>query len=121
MLDGFKKVRHTKPMLSADKTKDIADIKKFIGNADFYCSYKLDGLTIVVRYENGEFVQGITRGNGEIGEDVTEACRFIRNLPMKIPYKESLELRGECVISWSEFARINEALEQPYSHPRPDI
>lgn len=118
VLDGFKKVRHSKPMLSADKTKDIADIKKFIGNADFYCSYKLDGLTIVVRYENGEFVQGITRGNGEIGEDVTEACRFIRNLPMKIPYKEPLELRGECVISWMEFARINETLEQPYSHPR---
>lgn len=118
ILDGFKKVKHTKPMLSANKTKDTKEIEKFVGNNKFYVSYKLDGLTVVVRYKNGEFIQGITRGNGIEGEDVTEQCRFIKNLPMSIPYKKDLELRGECVISWDEFRRINEGLDTPYSHPR---
>ena len=118
VLDGFTKVQHTKPMLSADKTKDVEEIKRFIGNNDYYCSYKLDGLTLVVRYKNGKFVQGITRGNGEFGEDVTEQCRFIKNLPMQISNLNDIELRGECVISWEEFDRINSTLETPYSHPR---
>lgn len=118
MLDGLEKVEHTKPMLSAAKTKDIDDIKKFIKDNDYYCSYKLDGLTLVVRYEKGKFVQGITRGSGLIGEDVTEQCKHISNLPMLIPNKNTLELRGECVISWEEFDRINSTLTKPYSHPR---
>ncbi len=118
VLDGFKKVTHTKPMLSANKTKDIKEIKRFLENNDFYCSYKLDGLTLIVRYKDGNFVQGITRGNGIDGEDVTEACRFIRNLPMQIPDKQDIELRGECVISWDEFKRINSTLETQYAHPR---
>ena len=118
VLDGFTKVQHTKPMLSADKTKDIEEIKRFVGDKDYYCSYKLDGLTLVVRYKNGKFVQGITRGSGEIGEDVTEQCRFIKNLPMQISNVHDIELRGECVISWEEFDRINSTLETPYSHPR---
>ena len=118
ILDGFKKVKHSKPMLSASKTKDINEVKKFLKNNDFYCSYKLDGLTLVVRYENGEFVQGITRGGGLEGEDVTEQCKFIKNLPMKISNKHKIELRGECVISWDEFNRINKTLITPYSHPR---
>lgn len=118
LLDGFKKVQHSKPMLSAAKTKDINEIRKFLGDHEWYCSGKLDGLTLVVIFENGEFVQGITRGNGTVGEDVTEACRFIKNLPMRIPYKERLELRGECVMSWKEFNRINENLVDKYSHPR---
>lgn len=118
MLDGLEKVEHTKPMLSATKTKNMNDIKTFIGSNDFYCSYKLDGLTLVVRYENGRFVQGITRGNGLIGEDVTEQCKYISNLPMTIPNKNTLELRGECVISWNEFRRINSMIDKPYSHPR---
>lgn len=118
VLDGFKKVKHTKPMLSANKTKDIKEIEKFVVNNKFYGSYKLDGLTVVVRYKNGDFIQGITRGNGLEGEDVTEQCRFIKNLPMTIPYKNDLELRGECVISWDEFKRINKDLDTPYSHPR---
>ena len=117
-LEGLKKVEHSKPMLSANKTKDIEDIRKFIGNNSFYASMKLDGLTTLLRYENGEFKQGITRGNGTIGEDVTEACKFISNIPMKIPYKESLEIRGETVISWDEFKRVNEIVPEPYSHPR---
>lgn len=118
VLDGFKKVEHSKPMLSADKTKEISEVEKFIDNRDFYCSYKLDGLTLVVKYKDGKFVQGITRGNGTIGEDVTEQCRFIKNLPMEISNKHDIELRGECVISWDEFHRINSTLDELYSHPR---
>lgn len=118
ILDGFTKVKHSKPMLSANKTKDTQEIEKFVAGKRFYGSYKLDGLTVVVRYKNGEFIQGITRGNGIEGEDVTEQCRFIKNLPMSIPYKKDLELRGECVISWDEFRRINKNLDTPYSHPR---
>ena len=118
VLEGFNKVTHTKPMLSANKTKEISEIKSFLGNKDFYCSYKLDGLTLVVRYKNGKFIQGITRGNGIEGEDVTEQCKFIKNLPMQISNEHEIELRGECVISWEEFRRINSTLEVPYSHPR---
>lgn len=118
VLDCFTKVKHSKPMLSAAKTKDINEIKRFIGDQPFYCSYKLDGLTLVVRYKNGEFVQAVTRGNGEIGEDVTAQARMITNLPMHIDYNDKLELRGECVISWKNFHKINESLDEPYSHPR---
>ena len=120
VLDELKKVKHTKPMLSAKKTKDSNEIKAFLKDYDWYCSYKMDGLTLVVRYnENGKFVQGITRGtDGIIGEDVTEQCRFIKNLPMKIPCSQPLELRGECVISYDEFNRINKEVLEPFKHPR---
>lgn len=118
ILEGMQKIEHSKPMLSAAKTKDVNEIKKFLGNQEFYCSYKLDGLTMVARYKNGKFVQAITRGTGLIGEDVTEQAKFISNLPMTIPYKNDLELRGECVISWDQFHKVNETLEEQYSHPR---
>lgn len=118
LLDGFKKVEHTKPMLSANKTKDMSEIGKFIGSHEVVESFKLDGLTIVVRYENGVFKQAITRGNGEIGEDVTENFRNCTNLPLKLRYDFNLEVRGECVISWENFNKINESLEESYSHPR---
>ncbi len=118
ILDGFTKVKHSKLMLSANKTKETQEIEKFVAGKRFYGSYKLDGLTVVVRYKDGKLTQGITRGNGIEGEDVTEQCRFIKNLPMNIPYKENLELRGECVISLDEFRRINKDLDTPYSHPR---
>ena len=118
VLDCFTKIQHTKPMLSAAKTKNINDIKKFLGNNKFYCSFKLDGLTLVVRYRNGKFVQAVTRGTGIIGEDVTEQAKMIANLPMHIPYDGDLELRGECVVSWDNFNAINEKLENKYSHPR---
>ena len=118
VLDGFQKVTHSKPMLSAAKTKDVNEIKKFIGNNDFYCSYKLDGLTLICIYENGKFKQAITRGTGLVGEDVTEQAKMIENLPMHISYDGYLELRGECVVSWENFHKINENLEEPYSHPR---
>ena len=118
VLDGFQKVTHSKPMLSAAKTKDDNEVKKFIGNNDFYCSYKLDGLTLVVIYEHGKFKQAITRGTGLVGEDVTEQAKMIENLPMCIPYDRYLELRGECVVSWKNFHKINKGLDEPYSHPR---
>lgn len=118
VLEGFQKVTHSKPMLSAAKTKDVNEIKKFVGNNDFYCSYKLDGLTLVTIYEGGEFKRAITRGNGSVGEDVTEQAKMIANLPMHIPYDDYLELRGECVVSWKHFHKINEGLAEPYSHPR---
>ena len=118
VLDGFKKVTHSKPMLSAAKTKDVNEIKKFIGNNAYYCSYKLDGLTLVVVYENGKFKQATTRGTGLVGEDVTEQAKMIKNLPMSIPYDGYLELRGECVVSWDDFNKINASLAEPYSHPR---
>lgn len=118
VLDGFQKVTHSKPMLSAAKTKNVDEIKKFIGKNDFYCSYKLDGLTLVCVYENGELKKAITRGTGLVGEDVTEQAKMISNLPMSIPYGGYLELRGECVVSWENFRKINQGLEEPYSHPR---
>ena len=118
VLDGFQKVTHSKPMLSAAKTKDINEIEKFIGQNQFYCSYKLDGLTLVTRYKDGKFVQAVTRGTGIVGEDVTEQAKMIPNLPMSIPYDGELELRGECVVSWDNFNKINEKLENKYSHPR---
>lgn len=118
VLDGFQKVTHSKPMLSAAKTKDVDEIKKFIGGNYFYCSYKLDGLTLVCIYENCQFKQAITRGTGLVGEDVTEQAKMIENLPMCIPYNGHLELRGECVVSWENFHKINDGLKEPYSHPR---
>lgn len=118
VLDCFTKVEHSKPMLSAAKTKDINEIKKFVGDNEFYCSYKLDGLTMVCRYSNGNFVQAVTRGTGLVGEDVTEQAKMISNLPMHIPYDGNLELRGECVVSWENFHKINDGLENKYSHPR---
>ena len=108
VLDGFNKITHSKPMLSAAKTKDVNEIEKFVSNNNFYCSYKLDGLTLVCSWENGELKQAVTRGTGIVGEDVTEQAKMISNLPLKIPYTEYLELRGECVISWDNFKQFEE-------------
>ena len=118
LLDGLKKVNHTKPMLSANKTKDMDEIAAFIGDNKVVQSWKLDGLTIVVRYENGKYKQAITRGNGVVGEDVTEAIKHCTNIPLVLGENVNLEVRGECVISWDNFNKINENLEEPYSHPR---
>lgn len=118
VLEGMTKVIHSKPMLSAQKTKDIQDIDKWANGRQYYTSYKLDGLTLVLRYENGCLTQAITRGSGVEGEDVTEQARFLYNIPLTIPLHNSLELRGECVCSWEEFRRINKTLQEPFAHPR---
>lgn len=118
VIDSLNKVKHSKPMLSANKTKDISEIKKFIGNHQCVMSWKEDGLTIVLRYINGIFTQAITRGSGDIGEDVTHTMKMCKNIPIKLPYCTDIEVRGECVISWNEFERINSYITDTYKHPR---
>lgn len=118
VIDSLQKVKHSKPMLSANKTKDIKEIKKFIGDRLCVMSWKEDGLTIVLRYVNGKFVQAITRGSGDLGEDVTHTMKMCKNIPIRLPYCVDIEVRGECVISWKEFERINSRLDNPYKHPR---
>ena len=118
ILPGLQKQKHSKPMLSAAKTKDVNEIKKFINWRDFYGSYKLDGLSIVLIYENGKLQTALTRGSGSEGEIVTEQAKHICNLPHVIPYKERLEIRGECVVSWDNFNYLNSCLKEPFSHPR---
>jgi len=118
VLDSLTAVTHTKPMLSADKTKSTAEIFKFIGGRMVVISWKLDGLTLVLRYEGGKLTQAITRGDGLKGEDVTHTVRVMGNVPLTIPCTDSLEVRGEGVISWQNFNELNETLAEPYSHPR---
>lgn len=104
--DGFVKVKHTEPMLSAAKTKDIGDIQKWQrkhGDRVVCASWKEDGATCVLRYKEGKLVQALTRGDGYYGEDVTENAKTITNLPLQIPYKDELEIRGECVITRSTY------------------
>lgn len=119
ILESLAEVRHTKPMLSAGKTKSIEDLIRFAAGRAVLMSWKMDGLTLVLRYEYGKLKQAITRGReGIIGEDVTHTVRTFRNVPLTIPTKESFEVRGEGVISWESFRRINASLEEPYTHPR---
>lgn len=119
ILESLTEVRHTRPMLSADKTKSIDDLVRFAGGRDVVLSWKLDGLTLVLRYDNGELQQAITHDReGIIGEDVTHTVRTFLNVPLTVPTKEPFEVRGEGVISWENFKKINEELEEPYTHPR---
>jgi len=120
VLESLTQVEHTRPMLSAAKTKSRDDIVKFIGDKAAVVSWKLDGLTLVLRYENGKLKQAITRGaEGRIGEDVTHTVKVYTNVPLEIPYEKPLEVRGEGVISWSNFEKINqESDDEPYTHPR---
>lgn len=119
ILESLAEVRHTKPMLSAGKTKSIEDLIRFAAGRAVLLSWKMDGLTLVLRYEYGKLKQAITRGReGIIGEDVTHTVRTFRNVPLTLPTKESFEVRGEGVISWESFRKINASLEEPYTHPR---
>lgn len=119
VLDEIHKVLHTKPMLSADKTKSIEDVLRFMNGRPCVLSWKLDGSTMVLRYENGELKQAITRGDGYAGDDVTHTARVFLNIPIRIKEKEKIEVRGEAVIRWSYFHKINEELaDSRYSHPR---
>ena len=103
-------------MLSADKTKSVQEIHKFLGGRRAVLSWKLDGLTLVLRYDGGRLVKAITRGDGLKGEDVTHNVRVMGNVPLAIPCTEPLEVRGECVISWQNFKELNEL--EPSAHPR---
>lgn len=120
ILSALEKVRHESKMLSLDKTKEIDKLKSFLNHNEGILSWKLDGLTIVLTYENGKFIRAVTRGNGEIGEDVTHNAKHFKNVPMKISYKGPLVLRGEAVISYTAFEKINEKLpeEEKYKNPR---
>lgn len=115
------KVAHDKPMLSLSKTKSIDELSSFLQERDGLLSWKLDGLTVVLTYENGELVKAVTRGNGEVGEVITPNAKTFINLPKKISFKEKLVLRGEAVISYSDFERINASIENDedkYKNPR---
>lgn len=119
ILEELTPVRHTRPMLSADKTKSIDDLIKFAGGRDVILSWKMDGLTLVLRYNNGLLEQAITRGReGIIGEDVTHTVRTFMNVPLSVPSRAQFEVRGEGVISWENFEKINLSLDEPYRSPR---
>ena len=115
------KEEHASPMLSLDKTKSVETLQSFLGEQKGILSWKLDGLTVVMTYEKGEFVKAVTRGNGRIGEIVTESAKRFRNLPLRIPFKGRLVLRGEALIRYSDFAKINEEIPEEgakYKNPR---
>ena len=108
-------------MLSLDKTKEVPVLQEWLGTQKGLLSWKLDGLTIVLTYEGGELVKAVTRGNGEIGEVITNNAKVFSNVPLRIPYQGQLLLRGEAIIKYSDFARINEEIEDvdaKYKNPR---
>ncbi|MDO4452114.1 MAG: NAD-dependent DNA ligase LigA [Lachnospiraceae bacterium] len=121
VLSELPKERHEKPMLSLDKTKEISGLKDFLGNQKAIISWKLDGLTIVLTYRDGELQKAVTRGNGEVGEVITNNAKVFKNIPLHISYKGELVLRGEAVIGYKDFERINEEIEDvdaKYKNPR---
>lgn len=120
-VDALPKETHESPMLSLDKTKDREVLRGFIGNHKTLLSWKMDGLTIVLTYENGELQKAVTRGNGIVGEVITNNARVFRNIPLKIAYQGRLVLRGEAIITYSDFERINNSIEDvdaKYKNPR---
>lgn len=116
VLPYLMKVHHSVPMLSADKSTNIEDVKKFIGDHFVVASYKLDGSTVVAKYNRGQFIQGLSRGSGTDGEDITHTVKMIKNLPMTIPYKGYLEIRGEALIPWKYYNEMNK--DGTFGHPR---
>ena len=120
-VDELPKEKHESPMLSLGKTKDREELKEWLKDKEGLLSWKLDGLTIVLTYENGKLVKAVTRGNGEVGEVVTNNAKTFVNLPLSIPYQGKLILRGEAVITYEDFKKINEsieAVEDKYKNPR---
>ena len=120
-VDELPKERHESPMLSLDKTKDVNELAAFAGEHEVLLSWKLDGLTVVLTYENGELSKAVTRGNGEIGEVITNNARVFRNIPLTIAHKGETILRGEAVIRYSDFEKINAEIADEaakYKNPR---
>ena len=121
VLSELPKERHESPMLSLDKTKSTADLQEWLGDQTGILSWKLDGLTVVLTYSGGTLKKAVTRGNGEIGEVITSNARVFANVPVTISFQGELVLRGEAVIRYSEFNRINEAIDDvdaKYKNPR---
>lgn len=121
VLGELPKQAHPSPMLSLDKTKDVAALQEWLGDQEGLLSWKLDGLTIVLSYLEGELIQAVTRGSGEIGEVITNNARMFDNIPLKLSYKGALVLRGEAVIRYSDFNRMNDEIEDVdarYKNPR---
>ena len=120
VLSALPKETHPSPMLSLDKTKETDQLVSWLGNKEGLLSWKMDGLTIVLAYEDGKLVKAVTRGNGQVGEVITNNAKVFKNIPLEIPCKSHLVLRGEAVISYSEFERINQLLgeEEQYKNPR---
>ena len=121
VLSELPKERHEKPMLSLDKTKEISRLKEFLGAKKAVISWKLDGLTIVLTYRDGSLYKAVTRGNGEIGEVITNNAKVFCNIPLQIAHKGELILRGEAVIGYRDFEKINEEIEDvdaKYKNPR---
>ena len=120
-VDELPKERHEVPMLSLDKTKDVEVLRAFIGKNRTMISWKLDGLTVVLTYRGGELTKALTRGNGEVGEVITNNARVFRNIPLRIAYQGDLVLRGEAVISYPDFEWINREtpdVDAKYKNPR---
>ena len=121
VLSELPKERHERPMLSLDKTKEVEELKSFLGDQKAVLSWKLDGLTIVLTYRDGELYKAVTRGNGEVGEVITNNARVFKNIPLKIQYSGELILRGEAVIGYRDFEKINSEIEEAeakYKNPR---
>ena len=115
------KERHESPMLSLDKTKEVEELKNFVGSQKVLMSWKMDGLTIVLTYRDGKLYKAVTRGNGEVGEVVTNNAKVFKNVPVQIAYRGELILRGEAVIGYHDFKKINEEIEDvdaKYKNPR---
>ena len=113
ILSELKKIEHSKPMLSLDKTKSVDALRDWLGDQKAVLSWKLDGLTIVLTYEDGKLQQAVTRGNGYIGEDVTQNAKQFKNVPLSIPYKGKLIIRGEAVIKYSDFEKFSDEYKNP--------
>ena len=121
VLSELPKETHEEPMLSLDKTKSVEDLQQWLGSQKGLLSWKMDGLTVVLTYENGTLAKAVTRGNGEIGEVITPNARAFSNIPLTIAYKGQLIIRGEAVITYTDFERINEEIgdaDAKYKNPR---
>ena len=120
-VDFLPKEKHEKPMLSLSKTKDREELKAWLSDKNGLLSWKMDGLTVVLTYEGGKLIKGVTRGNGEVGEVITNNVKCFKNVPLKIKYEGKLIVRGEAVISYSDFEKINleiEDIASKYKNPR---
>lgn len=120
-VEELPKERHETPMLSLDKTKEVTELAEFAGEHEVLLSWKLDGLTVVLTYQGGKLLKAVTRGNGEIGEVITNNAKVFRNVPLVIPHEGEVILRGEAVIRYSDFERINAGIAEEaakYKNPR---